>query len=87
MTIGSITLLDRFEWDINCRSEDPERFADVLCTELGLGGEFKYDMYPLFVFSVFVSVFPSSHFTILQNSCRPFNTGAASHTYKIIIDS
>ncbi|ORY99902.1 hypothetical protein BCR43DRAFT_126413 [Syncephalastrum racemosum] len=41
ITVGNQALVDQFEWDINCRQNSPERFAHVLVTELGLGGEFK----------------------------------------------
>ncbi|CAG8627324.1 11846_t:CDS:10 [Dentiscutata erythropus] len=30
--------VDQFEWDINCQKNDPEIFAEILTTELGLGG-------------------------------------------------
>ncbi len=42
VTIGNISLVDQFEWDINCQKNDPELFAEILTAELGLGGEFKY---------------------------------------------
>ncbi|KAI9494604.1 hypothetical protein BDB00DRAFT_761526 [Zychaea mexicana] len=41
ITVGNQALIDQFEWDINCRHNSPERFAEVLVKELGLGGEFK----------------------------------------------
>ncbi|CAG8436602.1 9377_t:CDS:10 [Diversispora eburnea] len=41
VTVGNISLVDQFEWDINCPKNDPELFAEILTTELGLGGEFK----------------------------------------------
>ncbi|KAK9766096.1 SWI/SNF chromatin-remodeling complex subunit [Basidiobolus ranarum] len=41
ITVGNVSLLDQFEWDINCPKNDPELFAEVLANELGLGGEFK----------------------------------------------
>ncbi|CAI2184367.1 17179_t:CDS:10, partial [Funneliformis geosporum] len=41
VTIGNISLVDQFEWDINCQKNDPELFAEILTAELGLGGEFK----------------------------------------------
>ncbi|ORY02912.1 SNF5-domain-containing protein, partial [Basidiobolus meristosporus CBS 931.73] len=41
ITVGNVSLLDQFEWDINCPNNDPEQFAEVLANELGLGGEFK----------------------------------------------
>ncbi|KAF7726437.1 SWI/SNF chromatin-remodeling complex subunit [Apophysomyces ossiformis] len=41
ITVGNRALLDQFEWDINCRRNSPESFAEVMATELGLGGEFK----------------------------------------------
>jgi hypothetical protein len=39
--VGNISLVDQFEWDINNEKNDPELFAEILATELGLGGEFK----------------------------------------------
>lgn len=41
ITVGNRSLIDQFEWDINCAKNDPEQFAEILATELGLGGEFK----------------------------------------------
>ncbi|CAG8627522.1 803_t:CDS:10, partial [Ambispora gerdemannii] len=41
VTVGNISLVDQFEWDINCQKNDPEFFSEILTTELGLGGEFK----------------------------------------------
>ncbi|CEG49708.1 swi snf-related matrix-associated actin-dependent regulator of [Plasmopara halstedii] len=32
---------DRFEWDLNNTSNSPERFAQVVCEDLGLSGEFE----------------------------------------------
>lgn len=37
---GRVHLRDRFEWDISSH-ETPEEFAEVLVSDLGLGGEFK----------------------------------------------
>lgn len=42
VTIGNISLVDQFEWDVNCQKNDPELFAEILTAELGLGGEFRY---------------------------------------------
>ncbi|KAF8926329.1 SWI/SNF chromatin-remodeling complex subunit [Dissophora ornata] len=41
ITVANTSLVDQFEWDISCPSNDPERFAEVLASELGLGGEFR----------------------------------------------
>ncbi|KAI8332305.1 hypothetical protein BC941DRAFT_359363 [Chlamydoabsidia padenii] len=41
ITVGHKALLDQFEWDINCTENSPEQFAEVLCSDLGLGGEFR----------------------------------------------
>lgn len=38
--IGNISLNDQFEWDISDPDNSPEDFANRLCSELGLGGEF-----------------------------------------------
>ncbi|KZV84892.1 SNF5-domain-containing protein [Exidia glandulosa HHB12029] len=39
--VGSMNLKDQFEWDIVNPYNSPEQFAEVYCTELGLGGEFR----------------------------------------------
>ncbi|KAI9087753.1 hypothetical protein DFS34DRAFT_585852 [Phlyctochytrium arcticum] len=41
ITIGNHSLVDQFEWDLNCRRNIPEVFAEHMCHELGLGSEFK----------------------------------------------
>ncbi|KAG2232718.1 hypothetical protein INT48_000075 [Thamnidium elegans] len=41
ITVGNRELVDQFEWDISCPRNSPEEFANILTTELGLGGEFK----------------------------------------------
>ncbi|KAG0318496.1 SWI/SNF chromatin-remodeling complex subunit [Dissophora globulifera] len=41
ITVANTSLVDQFEWDISCPNNDPERFAEVLASELGLGGEFR----------------------------------------------
>ncbi|CAK9297366.1 unnamed protein product [Gordionus sp. m RMFG-2023] len=38
--VGNVSLVDQFEWDISDPDNDPELFAQTLCKELGLGGEF-----------------------------------------------
>lgn len=38
--VGNISLVDQFEWDMSERENSPETFALMLCSELGLGGEF-----------------------------------------------
>jgi len=38
--VGNVSLQDQFEWDISEPLNDPELFAQSLCTDLGLGGEF-----------------------------------------------
>lgn len=40
ITVGQHNLVDQFEWDINCPDNSPEEFAEVLCRELNLSGEF-----------------------------------------------
>lgn len=32
--------MDQFEWDMSEKENSPEIFANKLCSELGLGGEF-----------------------------------------------
>ncbi|KAI8993356.1 hypothetical protein BDB01DRAFT_776042 [Pilobolus umbonatus] len=39
--VGNKILRDQFEWDITCKKNSPESFAQTMATELGLGGEFK----------------------------------------------
>ena len=41
LTIGFVSLEDEFEWDL-LGNNSPEEFAEVLATELHLGGEFMY---------------------------------------------
>nr|CAB3266382.1 SWI/SNF-related matrix-associated actin-dependent regulator of chromatin subfamily B member 1-A [Phallusia mammillata] len=38
--VGNISLVDQFEWDMSEADNSPEKFAQKLCQELGLGGEF-----------------------------------------------
>ncbi|XP_064612411.1 SWI/SNF-related matrix-associated actin-dependent regulator of chromatin subfamily B member 1-like isoform X2 [Liolophura sinensis] len=38
--VGNISLVDQFEWDMAEPENSPEEFANKLCAELGLGGEF-----------------------------------------------
>ena len=38
--VGNTSLKDQFEWDMSDTTNSPEKFAETLCTELGLGGEF-----------------------------------------------
>lgn len=38
--IGSVTLVDQFEWDINDPLNSPEEFARVMARDLSLSGEF-----------------------------------------------
>ncbi|CAG0897393.1 unnamed protein product [Darwinula stevensoni] len=38
--VGNISLVDQFEWDMSEKNNSPEEFANSLCAELGLGGEF-----------------------------------------------
>ncbi|KAI9145543.1 hypothetical protein BKA69DRAFT_1171990 [Paraphysoderma sedebokerense] len=40
ISIGSTTLVDHFEWDINCRRNEPELFAESMVRELNLPSEF-----------------------------------------------
>ncbi|KAI8644192.1 hypothetical protein BD408DRAFT_413851 [Parasitella parasitica] len=39
--VGNRILNDQFEWDITCKRNSPESFAETMATDLGLGGEFK----------------------------------------------
>lgn len=41
ITVGQHNLVDQFEWDVNCPENSPEEFAEVMCRELNLSGEFK----------------------------------------------
>jgi SWI/SNF-related matrix-associated actin-dependent regulator of chromatin subfamily B protein 1 len=38
----NIVLSDEIEWDLNCKRNEPERFAESLCAELRLPNEFMY---------------------------------------------
>lgn len=38
--VGNTSLVDQIEWDMSEKQNDPEEFANKLCAELGLGGEF-----------------------------------------------
>uniref|UniRef100_A0A914IAV6 SWI/SNF-related matrix-associated actin-dependent regulator of chromatin subfamily B member 1 n=1 Tax=Globodera rostochiensis TaxID=31243 RepID=A0A914IAV6_GLORO len=38
--VGNQSLVDQFEWDMSDPNNHPEQFAQKLCAELGLGGEF-----------------------------------------------
>ncbi|CAJ0914203.1 unnamed protein product, partial [Mesorhabditis belari] len=41
INVGNQILIDQFEWDLSDPSNNPEDFAENLCAELGLGGEFR----------------------------------------------
>ncbi|KAJ3363744.1 SWI SNF, matrix associated, actin dependent regulator of chromatin, sub b, member 1 [Kappamyces sp. JEL0680] len=41
ITIDQQCINDQFEWDISCKRNNPEQFADVLVNELGLVPEFN----------------------------------------------
>lgn len=38
--VGTTRLVDQFEWDLNNPDNNPEEFAERLCADLGLGGEY-----------------------------------------------
>ncbi|KAH0812246.1 hypothetical protein GEV33_010540 [Tenebrio molitor] len=38
--VGNTSLVDQVEWDMSEKQNNPEEFALILCSELGLGGEF-----------------------------------------------
>ncbi|XP_017770292.1 PREDICTED: SWI/SNF-related matrix-associated actin-dependent regulator of chromatin subfamily B member 1 isoform X3 [Nicrophorus vespilloides] len=38
--VGNTSLVDQVEWDMSQKENNPEHFANKLCAELGLGGEF-----------------------------------------------
>ncbi|KAK7735319.1 SWI/SNF chromatin-remodeling complex subunit [Cytospora paraplurivora] len=40
ITIGSVTLVDQFEWEMNEPENSPEKFARVMAKDLSLSGEF-----------------------------------------------
>lgn len=42
ITVGNWELVDQFEWDIGYPRNSPEEFAQILATDLGLSGEFKW---------------------------------------------
>ena len=39
--VSSYKLEDQFEWDLENIDPTPEQFAEIYCTDLGLGGEFR----------------------------------------------
>ncbi|XJO71003.1 hypothetical protein BDV3_000597 [Batrachochytrium dendrobatidis] len=41
ITIDNQAMVDQFEWDIGCKRNNPEAFAEHLVNELGLAPEFK----------------------------------------------
>ncbi|GAA5908806.1 hypothetical protein JCM8208_006794 [Rhodotorula glutinis] len=41
ITLDSIQLVDKFEWDLSSPSSSPETFAEAFAAELGLTGEFR----------------------------------------------
>lgn len=41
ITLGTVNLIDQFEWDINNSKNDAESFAENFCAELGLASEFR----------------------------------------------
>ncbi|CCI47041.1 unnamed protein product [Albugo candida] len=41
LRIKDTILIDRFEWDLSIEKNDPEYFAQVMCDEMGLSGEFE----------------------------------------------
>ena len=42
ITVGTKSLVDQFEWDIYCKDNQPEIFAQIMVQELGLSKEFEY---------------------------------------------
>jgi hypothetical protein len=74
--VGNQSLVDQFEWDMSEPRNSPEQFAQRLCTELGLGGEFvaaiAYSIrgdFPATAFHMFKEYF--------QANCR--GTSARTH--------
>lgn len=41
ITLDSVQLVDKFEWDISNSSNSPEEFAEIFTSDLGLSGEFR----------------------------------------------
>lgn len=41
ITLESVQLVDRFEWDMSDPTNSPEAFAEVFAADLGLAGEFR----------------------------------------------
>jgi hypothetical protein len=41
ITVGHHNLVDQFEWDLNCADNNPEKFAEAMCRDLSLSGEFS----------------------------------------------
>ncbi len=40
LLVGKELLTDQFEWEI-CKDNSPEQFAEIMCADLGLGGEYE----------------------------------------------
>ncbi|KAI9993568.1 hypothetical protein PInf_015691 [Phytophthora infestans] len=41
LRLNDTIYIDRFEWDLNNSNNSPERFAQIVCEDLGLSGEFE----------------------------------------------
>lgn len=47
ITLDTVQLVDKFEWDISNAINSPEEFAEIFSSDLGLSGEFKLVQSPL----------------------------------------
>lgn len=77
ITVGHKALVDQFEWDINCTENSPEQFAEVLCSDLGLGGEFRY------VSSMGTLANAGILTYIPQNGDRALDSGTSPRLYQV----
>jgi hypothetical protein len=73
--VGHKALIDQFEWDINCTENSPEQFAEVLCSDLGLGGEFRY-VSGVETLAGILTYIP-------QNGDRALNSGTGPRLYQV----
>lgn len=70
ITLDSVQLVDKFEWDISDPHNSPEDFADIFAADLGLGGEFRRVLsYPCFL-HVVASDRKLLHRTAIAHSIR-----------------
>ena len=65
---------DQFEWDLDNLDASPEEFAEIYAQDLGLGGEFKYGPFIMYM-DCFLREFQDGH--------RSFNPGTSACVPKV----